>query len=105
MLHAQKDSDGTVTGWTIENEDLVLGDLTSASATVDGNDATMTAHGYADAESSDNAFVELSVVNSKGFKLPQTGGRGIYAITIIGVIAVAAGGYVYMNSKKKQEKA
>lgn len=103
VLHAERDTDGTVTGWTIENEDLVLGDLTSASATVDGNNATMTAHGYADALSSDNAFVELSVVNSKGFKLPQTGGRGIYAITIIGVMAVAAGGFAYMNSKKKEK--
>lgn len=102
VLHAQQGSDGTIEGWIIENEDLVLGEITPASATVDNNDATMTAFAYAEASSSDNAYVELSVVNSKGFKLPQTGGRGIYAITIIGVVAVAAGGFAYMSSKKKK---
>lgn len=104
VLHAQQDDDGTVTGWTIENEDIVIGDLTEASATVDGNNATMTEFSNDDMVTSGNAFVELSVINSKGFKLPQTGGTGIYAITIIGVAAVAIGGYAYAKSKKNQNK-
>ena len=65
VLHVQQGSDGTVEGWTIENEDVVLGEITPASATVDNNDATMTAFAYAEASSSDNAYVELSVVNAR----------------------------------------
>ena len=102
VLHAQMGEGDEVTGWTIENEDIVIGELTSASATVDGNNATMTVFTNDDMVSSENAFVELSVINSKGFKLPQTGGTGIYAITIIGVAAVALGGYAYVSSKKKR---
>lgn len=102
VLHAQMGEGDEVTGWTIENEDIVIGELTSASATVDGNDATMAVFTNDDMVSSENAFVELSVINSKGFKLPQTGGTGIYAITIIGVAAVALGGYAYVSSKKKR---
>ena len=44
----------------------------------------------------------------KGFLLPQTGGKGLYLVTIIGVVAVAGGCYLvtrkrelHINLKKK----
>ena len=46
-----------------------------------------------------NGAVILTVTNTKKFLLPQTGGRGLYLVTIIGVAAVA-GGCSLMSRKK-----
>lgn len=47
--------------------------LLTASAKVDGSDVTMGADGE-----SANAVVPLTVVNTRGFNLPQTGGHGTW---------------------------
>nr|WP_288696033.1 SpaH/EbpB family LPXTG-anchored major pilin [uncultured Dorea sp.] len=48
------------------------------------------------------AKVPLTVVNSKGFDLPVTGGRGIALFTIAGIaIVVAAGTLLFMRKRSK----
>ena len=73
--------------------DMFVGELQPASATVDSVDATMTEN---------NAGVLMTVVNSKGFTLPQTGGAGIYVITIVGVVVIAGGCYLIVKDRKKK---
>ena len=63
----------------------------AATATVGSKDVTMT---------DDNG--SLTVVNSKGFDLPATGGRGIALFTIAGIaIVVAAGTLLFMRKRSK----
>lgn len=51
---------------------------------------------------SDTAIVPLTVVNSKGFDLPATGGRGIALFTIAGIaIVAAAGSLLFMRKRSK----
>ena len=45
------------------------------------------------------AKVPLTVVNSKGFDLPATGGRGIALFTIAGIAIVAAAGSLLFMRK------
>ena len=70
----------------------------AATATVGSkDDVTMTAD-----NGSATAIVPLTVVNSKGFDLPATGGRGIALFTIAGIaIVVAAGTLLFMRKRSK----
>ena len=61
-----------------------------ATATVGDKKVTMQADQKN--SGSDTAEVPLTVVNSKGFDLPATGGRGIALFTIAGIAIVAAAG-------------
>lgn len=68
-----------------------------AKAFVGTKEVTMTAD-----SGSDTAEVPLTVVNSKGFDLPATGGRGIALFTIAGIaIVVAAGSLLFMRKRSK----
>ena len=68
-----------------------------ATAMVGTKEVTMTA----DNESA-TAKVPLTVVNSKGFDLPATGGRGIALFTIAGIaIVAAAGSLLFMRKRSK----
>lgn len=67
------------------------------SAYVGGKKVTMNAD-----NGSDTAIVPLTVVNSKGFDLPVTGGRGIALFTIAGIaIVAAAGSLLFMRKRSK----
>lgn len=67
------------------------------SAYVGGKKVTMT-----DDNGSATAIVPLTVVNSKGFDLPATGGRGIALFTIAGIaIVAAAGSLLFMRKRSK----
>jgi len=69
----------------------------AAKAMVGSNKVTMT-----DDNGSLTAKVPLTVVNSKGFDLPVTGGRGIALFTIAGIaIVVAAGTLLFMRKRSK----
>ncbi len=70
----------------------------TATATVGGKAVTMNA----DDNGSLTAKVPLTVVNSKGFDLPATGGRGIALFTIAGIaIVAAAGSLLFMRKRSK----
>ena len=72
--------------------------LLTASATVDGNDVNML-----DDNGSINAHAPLSVVNTRGFDLPQTGDNGTMMFTIFGILAMAAAaGVIVIVSRKKR---
>ena len=68
-----------------------------ATATVGNKDVTMI-----EDNGSFTAKVPLTVVNSKGFDLPATGGRGIALFTIAGIaIVAAAGSLLFMRKRSK----
>lgn len=78
-------------------DDNATGD---ATATVGGK--TVTMQNDQKNKTSAKAEVPLTVVNSKGFDLPATGGRGIALFTIAGIaIVAAAGSLLFMRKRSK----
>ena len=72
--------------------------LLFASATVDGNAVTML-----EDNGSPNAEAPLSVVNTRGFDLPETGDHGTMMITVFGILIMAgAAGLLYIATRKKR---
>lgn len=69
--------------------------LLTASATVNGKDASMT---------EGNAIVPLTVVNNPGFDLPKTGGYGTWMFTIGGVILLGAAAFIVICSRKHKNE-
>jgi LPXTG-motif cell wall-anchored protein len=43
----------------------------------------------------------IGIANSPAFLLPVTGGNGLYAVTIISAVAIAAGCYVKLRKKNE----
>lgn len=102
----------TADGYTLLKEPIVVditteytqatpvGSLT-ASATVDGEDAGMTASG-----DSAHAMVPLTVLNTRGFDLPQTGGSGTLMFTVCGILlagCVVALAVLFAKAKSGKE--
>lgn len=72
---------------------------TTVSATVDGNAVTMSAIG-----SSGHALAPFSVINTRGFDLPQTGGNGNWLFPVVGLSVFALsmlGIYLIFRSRKE----
>ena len=69
--------------------------LLTASATVNGKDASMT---------DGNAIVPLTVVNNPGFDLPKTGGYGTWMFTIGGVLLLGAAALIVVKSRKHKSE-
>jgi hypothetical protein len=69
----------------------------SAAATVDRNLVTMEKAG-----NSDNALVPLTVLNTKDFDLPKTGGPGTLATTICGFLIVGAMAALAFFTRKRK---
>ena len=69
--------------------------LLTASATVNGKDASMT---------DGNAIVPLTVVNNPGFDLPKTGGYGTWMFTIGGVALLSAAAFIVIRSRKHKSE-
>ena len=65
--------------------------MLTASATVNGKDASMT---------DGNAIVPLTVVNNPGFDLPKTGGYGVWMYTVGGVLLLGAAAFIVVKSRK-----
>ena len=74
--------------------------LLTASATVDANNVNML-----EDDGSVNAVAPLSVVNTRGFDLPQTGDHGTWMFSVIGIIMMAGAAVViFAVSRKKSRK-
>ena len=69
--------------------------LLTASATVNGKDATMT---------DGNAIVPLTVINNPGFDLPKTGGYGVWMYTVGGVLLLGAAAFIVIRSRKHKNE-
>lgn len=76
--------------------------LLTASATVDGNEVNMLEY-----SGSVNAHAPLTVVNTRGFDLPETGDNGTMMFTIVGILAMAgaAAAIILVFKKSKKENA
>ena len=74
--------------------------LLTASATVDGNAVNML-----EDNGSANAEAPLSVVNTRGFDLPETGDHGTMLFTIVGILMMAgAATFIVLASKKRNAR-
>ena len=69
--------------------------LLTASATVNGKDASMT---------DGNAIVPLTVVNNPGFDLPKTGGYGTWMFTIGGMALLGAAAFIVIRRCKHKNE-
>ena len=73
--------------------------LLTASATVDGNAVNML-----EDNGSKNAEAPLTVVNTRGFDLPETGDHGTMIFTVLGIVAMAgAATVIVLTSRKKKD--
>ena len=72
--------------------------LLTACAEVNKDKVTMLKDGE-----SANAIVPLTVVNTQGFNLPQTGSRGIWMYSVFGVIAMGAAAFMIFRLMRKQK--
>ena len=71
--------------------------MLTASATVDGNAVNML-----EDNGSANAEAPLTVMNTRGFDLPETGDHGTMAFTVMGIMVMAgAAGILYITMRKK----
>ena len=74
--------------------------LLTVSATVDGNAVNML-----EDNGSANAEAPLSVVNTRGFDLPETGDHGTMMFTIVGILMMAgAATFIVLASKKRNAR-
>jgi len=71
--------------------------LLTASAKVDSSDVTMEADGE-----SANAVVPLTVVNTRGFNLPQTGGHGTWMYGAAGTMLMVAAAIILVSARRKK---
>lgn len=71
--------------------------LLTASATVEGKKVNMNPD-----NGSVNAMVPLSVINTRGFDLPQTGGYGSAMFTVLGVLMMAGAATVIVIIARKK---
>ena len=72
----------------------------TASATVDNNKVNMEPDG-----NSANAFVPFTVINTRGFDLPQTGSYGNWMFPVIGLsmLTLCVAGIVALTRKSKKK--
>ena len=77
--------------------DLRYADVPKGLYKVDDNDVTMNA----DSESA-NAIVPLTVVNTRGFNLPQTGGHGTWMYGVAGTVLMVAAAIILISARRKK---
>ena len=77
--------------------------MLTAYASVDGNSVTMLAD-----NGSENAEAPLTIVNTRGFDLPQTGDNGTMWYSVVGILAMASALCVIIlvsKTKKREDVA
>lgn len=93
-------STNTLYDSTTADTPVVINNGDRASATVDGSAATMISD-----DASTNAYVDMTVINTPTFVLPQTGGNGTLIFTLAGCgIALAAFAFVMVRRNNKSEE-
>lgn len=93
-------STNTLYDSTTADTPVVINNGDRASATVDGSAANMSSD-----DTSANAYVDMVVVNTPTFVLPQTGGNGTLIFTLAGCgIALAAFAFVMVRRSSKSEE-
>lgn len=95
----------TNAGYVLLKDPVVIeikDDNATGDATADVGSKPVTMQADQINKTSATAEVPLTVVNSKGFDLPATGGRGIALFTIAGIaIVAAAGSLLFMRKRSK----
>lgn len=95
----------TNAGYVLLKDPVVIeikDDNATGDATADVGSKPVTMQADQINKTSATAEVPLTVVNSKGFNLPTTGGRGIALFTIAGIaIVAAAGSLLFMRKRSK----
>ena len=95
----------TNAGYVLLKDPVVIeikDDNATGDATADVGSKPVTMQADQINKTSATAEVPLIVVNSKGFNLPATGGRGIALFTIAGIaIVAAAGSLLFMRKRSK----
>ena len=95
----------TQSGYVLLKDPIVIvinGDSSNgtATATVGDESVTMTTDG-----GSNSALVPLTVVNNKGFDLPQTGAAGTALFAIVGIVlAAVAGGLLFFLKRSPKRR-
>lgn len=74
-----------------------------AKATVDGNPTNMSTDRQWEMDSN-NARVDMTVINTPGFTLPMTGGTGTILFTVAGAVVMICGVAIVMKKKQNPEK-
>lgn len=74
-----------------------------ANANVDNKITNMSSYNYDNDKVSTNAFVDLTILNSHTFQLPQTGGYGTLIFTLTGCGAALAGILILTKKSPKKE--
>ena len=77
--------------------DMVIGDVVSATATVENKKVNLANH-----NDSENAVIGLDVINNKSWFLPQTGGMGFRLLPILGIVIAGAGISVIVVKKRRK---
>lgn len=77
-----------------DGKKLVKHTITSSKTTFTGGDTTSSNEGY----------VTQTVINKKGFTLPETGGMGTVLFGVGGAALALAGLYMILSSRKKSSK-
>lgn len=65
---------------------------------------TVTHTGTNNAEDNAQGIWDQTVINKKGFTLPETGGMGTFVFTFVGIAMMAAAVILFFTSKKKEAK-
>ena len=63
----------------------------------DGNVETESNNGF----TVNGGYVNTTVINNKGFSLPETGGMGTYLFTIGGIVIMAGAAFALIAMKKR----
>ena len=71
----------------------------TATAVVDTNAETMLVD-----DDSANAEAPLTVINTSGFDLPQTGDNGTWMFTVGGIMLMAGAAFIIFNACRKKSK-
>lgn len=61
-------------------------------------------NGKLDVKKSSEGKISVEIVNTKGFTLPATGGKGIWLFVLVGIAVVAAGMVYFVATGKKEKK-